>query len=209
MRKYLYLTLSLFLITITSIAQSKDLIPVEIEEKQVNNKLTLYAVNKNLVDLDVEIKVTGTQFRQRGGRQMKYRVPARSKAPISTLIVDRGKQALYKYELTVNDSLSRRVIRPAFELIRVKPKKNITLFLPDSCTIKCDTLIAELNKSPFIFESVKIADDNNVKTQLSKALVGGQERLDTLTGPIVMIGGKMYLKIRQYDELMAKIEEED
>jgi len=208
MKKYLYVSLALLFFSIAGFAQSKDLIPVEIEEKLVNNKLTLYAVNKNLVDLDVEIKVTGTQFRQRGGRQMKYRVPARSKAPVSTLIVDRGKQALYKYELTVNDSLSRRVIRPKFELIRVKPKRNITLFLPDSCTVKCDTLIAELNKSPYIFESVKIADDNNIKTQLSKSLVGGQERLDTLTGPIVMIGGKMYLKIRQYDELMEKMEEE-
>ena len=208
MNKYVYLVLAVLLSSISSLAQSKDLIPVEIEEKQENNRLILYAVNKNLVDLDVEIKVTGTQFRQRGGRQMKYRVPARSKAPVSTLIVDRGKQALYKYELTVNDSLSRRVIRPAFELIRVNPKKKITLFLPDSCTVKCDTLITGLNKSPYIFESIKIADDQNVKTQISKALVGGQERLDTLSTPIVMLGGKMYLKIKDYEELMVKMEEE-
>lgn len=208
MNRYVYLILLVLLCSVTASSQSKDLIPVEIEERQENNRLILYAVNKNLVDLDVEIKVTGTQFRQRGGRQMKYRVPARSKAPVSTLIVDRGKQALYKYELIVNDSLSRRVIRPAFELIRVNPKKKITLFLPDSCTTKCDTLITGLNKSPYIFESVKIADDQNIKTQISKALVGGQERLDTLSTPIVMLGGKMYLKIEDYEELMTKMEEE-
>ena len=32
---------------------AQDLVPIEIEDEQENNRLMLYAVNKNLVDLDV------------------------------------------------------------------------------------------------------------------------------------------------------------
>lgn len=206
MKKILYLFALLF--TAIAFSQKSDLIPIEIEDEQVNNRLILYAINKNLVDVDVEIKVTGTQFRQRGGRQVKYRVPARSKAPVSTLIVDRGKQALYKYTLNVTDSLSRRVLRPQFELIRVDPKMPITIFIPDSCTSKCDSIIGPLEKSPYIYEAVNISEDENIKKQISGALVGGAERLGKMDTPIVMLGGKMYLKIESYEDLLSRMEEE-
>ncbi len=202
------LLLSLFLCFSLTTIFGQDLIPVEIEEEKNANRLLLYAVNKNLVDLDVSIEIEGTQFRQRGGVTRTYRVPATSKVNIATLIVDRGKQALYSYKLNVSDSLSRRVVRAPFKLIKVDPKKPITLFIPDSCTAKCDSLIAPLKESPYKFRTVIVSEDENVQRQISGALVGGAERLGKLDTPIVMLGGKMYLNIESYDDLMEKMEEQ-
>ena len=188
---------------------AQDLVPIEIEDEQENNRLMLYAVNKNLVDLDVSIEVEGTGFRKRGGREITYRVPATSKINIMTLIVDRGKQALYTYKLNVSDSLYRRVLKVPFELIKIDPKKPITVFLPDSCSAKCDSIINPLKESPYKFTAINISEDENIKNQISGALVGGAERLGKMDTPIVMLGGKMYLKIASYDELMEKMNAEE
>ena len=182
-------------------------VTVDIEDERLNNRVIIYAVNKNLFDVDVSIEVEGTGFRKREGRERIYRIPARSKAPIKTLVQERKQIALYTYTLKVSDSLSRRVVRPQFELIKVNPKKKITLFLTDSCKAKCDSLIKPLDESPFLYDAIKISDNDAVKTQISNALIGGQKRLDTMTSPIVMLGGKMYLKVEDYDTLMEKMDE--
>lgn len=206
MKKYLFLIPTFFLFTISAIAQDYT---VEIEDELQNNRLLIFAVNKNLVDLDVAITVEGTGFRQRAGVPRKVRVPATSRVNLTSLVVERGKQAMYTYTLDVSDSLSRRVIKKEFELIKIDPKKPITLFLPDLCTVKCDTIINPLNRSPYNYKAIKVSEDENVKKQLSGALVGGSQRLDTLTSPIVMLGGKMFLQIESYDDMMSKLNEEE
>ena len=203
-----FLPLLLILIATCKIAYSQEYI-VDIEDKQEANRLYIYALNKNLVDLDVFIEFEGSGFRARGGRQLLYRVPARSKVNIATLIVERGWQAMYTYKLHVSDSLSRRVRKMPFELIKIDPKKPISVFIPKSCVSKCDTIVAKLDESPFNYRKVVIDEDERVKQQLSGALVGGMERIDTMDNPIVSIGGKMYVSLETYDELMAKLEEED
>ena len=202
------LSLSFLLVVTTTTLFSQEY-TVEIEDKLENNKLLLYAVNKNLVDLDVSIEVEGSGFRARGGRQLLYRVPATSKVNIATLIVERGWQAMYTYKLYVSDSLSRRVRKVPFELIKIDPKKPITLFIPKNCSTKCDTLVSSLNESPYKYRKVMIEEDERVKQQLSGALVGGIERLDSMDTPIVSIGGKMYVTLETYEELMARMEEEE
>ncbi len=206
MKKFLLLLPALFVMSLSTIAQEYT---VEIEDELQNNRLLIFAVNKNLVDLDVSITVEGTGFRQRGGEPRKVRVPATSKVNLTSLVVERGKQAMYTYKLDVSDSLSRRVIKKPFELIKIDPKKPITLFLPDLCSVKCDTIINPLKRSPYNYKAVKISEDENVKNQLSNALVGGAQRLDTLTSPIIMLGGKMYLQLESYEEMMSKLNEEE
>ncbi len=188
---------------------SQEEYQVDIEEKRENNRVYIYALNKTLTDLDVSIEVEGTGFRQREGRERVYRLPARSKITIKTLVAERGQVPLYKYKLNISDSLSRRVVKAPFELIKIQPKKKITLFLPDSCAMKCDSLVQPLNNSPFFYDAIKISDNDAVKKQLSNALIGGQQRLDTMTSPIVMVGGKMYLQIADYDTLLEKLNEEE
>jgi len=202
MQKKIILALLFLAPLCQSFAQER---PVEIEEKRESNRLHLYAVNKNLIDLDVAIEVEGTGFKKRQGVPRKYRVPAASKVNIMSLIVERGRVPVYTYKLDVSDSLSRRVIIKESEAIKVDPKKAITLFFPKECTVKCDSIVAPLDRSPFIYRKVNIEEDANVKSQISKSLIGGEQRLDTLSTPIVMLGGKMYLNIASYDELIEKL----
>lgn len=197
----------LLLLPFTTIAQEEY--QVDIEEKRENNRVYIYALNKTLTDLDVSIEVEGTGFRQREGRQRVFRLPARSKITIKTLVAERGQVPLYKYKLNISDSLSRRVVKPPFELIKINPRKKITLFLTDNCKAKCDSLIQPLEKSPFFYDAIKISENDAVKTQISNALIGGQQRLDTMTTPIVMVGGKMFLQVEDYDTLIEKLNEED
>ena len=206
LKQIIPLCLMLFLGTTSLFSQEYT---VEIEDELQANRLQLFAVNKNLVDLDVAIEVDGSGFKKREGREIFYRVPATSKVNIMTLIVERNKQALYTYKLKVNDSLSRRSRQVPFELIKIDPKKPITLFLPKNCTSKCDSLINALNESPYNYRKVIVEEDENVKSQLSAALSGGVERLESMDTPIVMLGGKMYVMIETYAELMARMEEEE
>lgn len=206
--KFIYLFLLGFILLNSTSVISQEY-NIEIEDKLEANRLLIYAVNKNLIDLDVSIEVEGTGFRSRGGRQLVYRVPATSKVNISTLIVERGKQAMYTYQLTVSDSLSRRARIMPFELVKIEPKKPISLFTPEKCSTLCDSLISALDNSPYNYRLTKISDDENIKSQLEKSLVGGAERLAGMENPIVMLGGKMYVQIETYEDLMARMEEEE
>jgi hypothetical protein len=181
---------------------------VDIEERRKSNRLFLYAVNKNLVDLDVVITVEGTGFRQRKGVPRKTRVPATSKVNIISLIVERDQEPVYTYTLDVTDSLSRRVIKKEYELIKIDPKKPITIYIPDNCK-NCDSIIDPLKKTPYFFMSYKISEDEKVQKQLERAFANSARTLESIDTAIIALGGKMYIYIRTYDEMMAKLEEEE
>lgn len=204
MKKNLILSL-LFLIPI-SLLQAQDY-TVSIEEEKKANRLFLYAVNKNLVDLDVAITVEGTGFRQRKGIPRKVRVPATSRVNLISLIVERGKQAMYTYELDVTDSLSRRVITREYELIKIDPPKPITIYIPDNCT-NCDSIINPLKETPYKYNAYKISEDENVQQQLERAFANSSRPLETIDTAIISLGGSMYLYLQTFDEMMAKLEEE-
>ncbi len=206
MNKNLYLSFTLLFALFSTVAFAQDY-TVDIEEEKKANRLFLYAVNKNLVDLDVSIKVTGTGFRQRKGVPRKTRIPATSRVNILSLIIERGKQPVYEYELDVTDSLSRRVIKKEFELIKIDPKKSITLYITEKCRT-CDTIMNPLKNSPFKFKSYNIAENEGVRTQLEKAFVGASVPLAEMENPVVMLDGKMYIHIDSYEALMMRVEEE-
>ena len=168
----------------TSFAVAQDY-SVEIEEQKKANRLFLYAVNKNLVDLDVAIKVEGTGFRQRKGVPRKVRVPATSKVNLISLIIERGKQPVYTYKLDVTDSLSRRVIKKEFEKIKIEPKVPITIYIPDNCT-NCDSIIKPLNETPYKYNAYKISEDENVKNQLERAFSNSSTPLETIDTAIIV-----------------------
>ncbi|MEL6810520.1 MAG: hypothetical protein AAFP76_04225 [Bacteroidota bacterium] len=205
MKKNLLLSLTIIL-TFTSAIFAQDY-TVEIEEKKKANRIFLYAVNKNLVDLDVAITVEGTGFRQRKGIPRKIRVPATSKVNLIGLIIERGKQPQYTYKLDISDSLSRRVIKKEFQKIKIDPKKPITLYLTEKCTT-CDTIVNSLNASPYKYKSYTVSENEGVRTQLEKAFVGASVPLAEMTNPVVMLEGKMYIHIDSYEALMMRVEEE-
>ena len=202
--KSFYLSIILFLSLITPILAQER--PIKIEDKQERNRLYLYAVNENLQDFDVTITVTGTGFRQRAGIPRAVRVPARSKVQISSLIVERGKEPKYNYTLEVNDDLSRRALVREAELIKIQPKWPLTIYKTDKCGGKCDSLIAAFNESPYLYTLTPLADFPKVRNQIAKLLVGGSNRLAEMDTPIVMMGGKMFLTMSTFEEVMEEME---
>lgn len=182
-------------------------VPLEIEEERKANRLFLNVVNKNLQDFDVAITVEGTGFRQRKGVPRKVRVPATSRVNLISLVIERGKQPQYTYTLDVTDSLSRRVIKKEYELIKIHPKKNITLYLTEKCQT-CDTIVSDLESSPYLYKTLSVSENEAVRTQLEKAFVGASVPLAEMKNPVVMLDGKMYIHIASYDDLMMRVEEE-
>lgn len=204
MKNYFASFLLLFLFFSPLLAQER---PIEIEDEQIRNRLVLYAVNKNLQDFDLIIYVNGTGFRQRAGKPRAVRVPARSRVEVSSLTIERGQEPEYTYTLEVHEELSRRAIIREAELIKIQPKWPLTLYKPALCTVNCDSLISALDESPYLYTLTEIDAYPKVREQLSRLIVGGEERLSEMDTPIIMMGGKMYLTLTSYDEVMSTMEE--
>jgi len=181
--------------------------PIEIEDELVNNRLNLYAVNKNLQDFDVILYVNGTGFKQRAGKPRAVRVPARSRVEVSSLIIERGQEPKYTYTIEVQEELSRRSLVREAELIKIQPKWPLTIYKTTLCVANCDTLTAALDESPYLYTLTEIDAYPKVREQLKKLIVGGEERLNEMDTPIVMMGGKMYLTLTTYEEVMSTMEE--
>ena len=107
MFKKLAIILSVVCISFSATAQLKE---IKIEEVKKANRIFLYALNENLVDLDISIEIEGTGIRKPSGKPRLTRVPATSKVNIMSLIVEREKTPNYTYKLNVSEELSRRVI---------------------------------------------------------------------------------------------------
>lgn len=201
MSKYILLALTLYLNVTNTFAQEK---PITIEEERVANRLMLYAVNENLVDLDVKITVSGTNFRQSKAVPRFIRVPSTSRVHVANLMLKRGVQPSYTYELEVNDSLSRRALKKPFKKIRIAPKKNITIYITEGCT-SCDTIVNPLERSPYKYTAHNLAEKPEIKSQLAKAMPS----LDTITRPVISLNGSLYTEIKTFEELIEKLNGEN
>lgn len=201
---YTYTLLMFFAITTIS-AQER---PVKIVDERVNNRLMIYAVNENEQDLDVSIKIEGTGFRQRAGVPRLHRVPKASKVNIANLVVERGRVPVYTYELTVNDSLSRRVVRKPAEQIKIDPKKNILVYFKEGC-VSCDSLVSKLDKSYYKYRSMDLREKPEVKDFLVRTFKYTKTPYDSITNPIISLGGTLYSEIETYEQLLAKLNDEE
>ncbi len=201
-----FYALLLFLLTMNISAFAQDR-PVKIIDEKLNNRLMLYAINENEQDLDVSIVIEGTGFRQSKGRPRLFRVPAASKVHIASLIIERGKRAVYTYKLTVNDSLSRRVVRKPFEQIKIDPKKNILVYLKDGC-YSCDSIIRKLDSSYYKYRTMNLEEKPEVKEFLIRTFKYTRTPYDSIRNPIVSLGGTLYSEIENYEQLLEKLKEE-
>jgi len=180
--------------------------PIKIVTKELPNRLAFYAVNENEQDLDVMLKIKGTNFRQSSARPRLIRVPATSQVHMKTVVVVRGKRPSYTYDLVVNDSLSRRALKKEFKLIKINPKKFITVYIPENCQI-CDSLVVPLSNSKYLFTMQKLAERPEIKDQLNRSFAN-RILLDSLETPIVNLGGKLFTKIENYEQLLAELNKE-
>ena len=179
-------------------------LPIKIVTEDIPNRLAFYAVNENDQDLDVMITLTGTNFRQSKGRPRLVRVPGVSKVHLKTIILTRGKQPNYTYELQVNDSLSRRALKKEAKKIKVKPKKSITLYITDVCE-SCDSILVHMETGKYTFNAHRLAEKPEIKEQLKNSF---PTTLDSITTPIFNLGGRLYTRIEDYDKLLETLHKE-
>ncbi len=180
--------------------------PIKIVEEEIPNRLALYAVNENEQDLDVKITISGTNFRQSRARPRFIRVPATSKVHLKTIVLMRGKKPNYTYKLEVNDSLSNRALRKEYEIIRIKPSKPVIVYFTANCKI-CDSLLVDMEQGKYILNSLNLAEKPEIKDQL-QVIIGTDTPIDSLTLPIVNIGGKLYARFENYDQIIEAMNKE-
>lgn len=183
-------------------------IPIEIIDEKISNRIRIYAVNRNEKDYDVMITIKGSNFRQSKSRPRLIRVPATSKVHLKDLIVKRGEQAVYTYDLIVNDSLSRRAIKKEYELIKIKPKKLITIYITDNCT-NCNSFIDSLAQSRYLFSVLTLNEKPKAREALQKAFENKNIPLDSIHNAIVSLGGHLYINIENYQQLLEKLNTEE
>lgn len=179
-------------------------LPIKVVTEDIPNRLAFYAVNENDQDVDVMITLSGTNFRQSKGKPRLVRVPGVSKVHLKTIILFRGKQPNYTYELTVNDSLSRRALKKEAKRIKVKPKKSITMYITDKCET-CDSLLVSMEKGKYKFNAHKLAERPEIKEQLKNSF---PTTLDSISTPIFNLGGRLYTLIEDYDKLLETLLQE-
>ncbi len=195
MKKLLFFTL---LVTFQLSAQEQL---VEVVTQNNGNRIAFYAVNENEHDVDVLIKINGTNIRQSKAKPRLIRVPGAAKVHLKTIMTIRGKTPTYSHDLTVNDSLSKRAVRKEFERIKINPKKSITVYITDGCT-GCDSIVSPLEKSNYIFKSVKLNEHPEITKQLKKSF---PTSLDSISKPIINLGGRLYTNIEFYDDLLETL----
>jgi hypothetical protein len=177
---------------------------IEIVEEEKGNRLFLYALNKNEKDLEVTITVEGTNFRQSKSVPRGVIVPAASKVLLTNLMVERGKRANYTYDLKVSDSLSRRALRRESESIKIEPRKKVIVYIPENCT-SCDSLVSSLDKSHYLYSSYRFSEKPELKSQLAPAFINSTVKIDSVTTPIISLGGVLFVKIEDYDQLLEEL----
>ena len=179
---------------------------IKIITEDIPNRIAFYAINENEQDLDVMFTLSGTNFRQSSARPRFIRVPATSKVHMKTIVLMRGKNPSYSYKLKVNDSLSTRALVKESEQIKIKPPKQITVYIPDKCEL-CDSLVVPLSESKYLFNLIKLDEKPELQEQLQLSF-GTNTPIDSLNIPIVNLAGKLYTNLITYQLLIEQMYKE-
>ncbi len=177
---------------------------IKIVTEEIPNRLEFYALNENETDLDVLFELTGTNFRQSAAKPRFIRVPARSRVHLKTVVLMRGKKPSYTFRLDVNDSLSSRSLVRESEPIKIAPRKSITIYIPEKCS-SCDSLIGSLTQGPYNFTSHLLGERQEIRDQLDRSF-GNRIDLDTLQTPVINLGGKLYTRVEDYNQLLELLQ---
>lgn len=179
-------------------------VPIKVVIEEIPNRLAFYAVNENDEDYDVLLNISGSNFRQSQAKPRLVRVPGASKVHLKTIILIRNKRPNFIYDIEVNDSLSRRALRKEYTPIKVKPKKSITVYITEACN-SCDSIVGQLEESKFIFNAHRLSERPEIKEQLKSSF---PTTIDTISAPIFNLGGLLYTRIENYDQLLSELNKE-
>lgn len=194
---------TLFLVLQTS----AQLSPIGVVVEEIPNRLSFFAINESTSDYDVIVTISGTNIRQSKAKPRLIRVPAASKVHIKTIMLIRGKKPSYSYNIYQNDSLSKRALKKPFEKIKIKPKKQITLYIPHNCTT-CDSINASLTNGDYKYTSYLLSENANISSQLQRSFGANSTPVDSLKIPIINLGGTLFTKIDTYQKLLDELAKE-
>lgn len=181
--------------------------PISVITEEIPNRLAFYAINESTTDYDVKVTISGTNIRQSKALPRLIRVPGASKVHIKNIMLIRGKKPAYSHKLYINDSLSKRAMKKPFKKIKIKPKKQITLYIPNNC-VSCDSILTPLKNGLYKFNVYVLSDNEEMKNQLQRSFGSTSTPVDSLKVPIVNLGGKLYKKIDTYKKLEEELEKE-
>ncbi|NER11830.1 hypothetical protein GWK08_00100 [Leptobacterium flavescens] len=186
--------------------------PIRIVEEKKANKVSFYAFNESYTDYDVKLVITGSNIKQSQAKPRFVRVPATSKVLIKNIFLLRGKTPSYKYQLEINDSLSKRALKRPFTLIKVppkkiKPRKPIVVYVTNNCA-SCDSIVGKLTAANYIFTSHKLKENPEIQKQLERILAKPESALDSVNTPILNIGGRIYTWIEKYEQVLEELDKE-
>ncbi|WP_151894301.1 hypothetical protein [Patiriisocius marinistellae] len=173
---------------------------IKIEEVRKGNRIMLYALNENFVDLEATITVEGSGFRQSARKPRAIRVPKLTKVHVINLMVNKGETPNYTTNIIVSDSISRRSLRKESTAIRIDPLNPIDLYIAENC-VGCDSIVAKLERSPYKYRSTILSEDEEIKRQIAMA----NTRLDTVVTPLFNVKGGLVSDIETFEELMEKL----
>ena len=173
--------------------------PLRVVTKDIPNRLAFYVINEDEQDFDVQLTISGTNFRQSKARPRWVRVPAGSKVHLKNIFLIRGKKPNYTYDLKINDGLSKRALKKTFERVKIKPKKSITLYINDICS--CDSIKQALENSNYKFDLYLLSEKPEIKNQLKNYL----PEIDAIKNPIINLGGRLFTQIISYEELLEEL----
>jgi hypothetical protein len=115
----------------------------------------------------------------------------------------RGKTASYKTDLVVKDSLSSRALKKEHTKIKIRPKKQIIMYMTPNC-FNCDSLLHKMSEGKYSFESYDLQSKLEIKDQLQK-IFGSNSPIDSIRTPILNVGGKLFTKIETYEGLLEEL----
>ncbi len=207
----IYTALTLLLCLMATFARAQ-VDAVKVTEIKSKNRIAFFAENRTFTDYDVLFEVKGSNFGQSKAKPRWIRVPAASRVHLKTIILFRGKRPVYTKTLKTNDSLSKRALKKEFEVLnipppKVKPKKQITIYTSKSCDA-CDSIVGQLNSQNMIFRSVSLDERPEIKIQLGQFLSRSTQEMDSLSSPIISLGGKLYSWITTFDRMMEEVEKD-
>ncbi len=201
MSKHIFL-LSLIVLSFSTALSQEG--PIQIIEERVANRLMFHALNEIDTIYDFKITIEGTNFRQSKAKPRLMRIPATSKVKnVARIMLLKGKEPDYTIKLEINDSLSRRALRKQFIKVKIKPEKPITVYVTENCT-KCDSIIKPLEDSKWVYTRYNLAEKEEMKKQLLLAM----PKMDTLQNPIFSVGGLIFPKVTNYEQLIEEMNKE-
>ncbi|MEX0315588.1 MAG: hypothetical protein AB3N18_15535, partial [Allomuricauda sp.] len=86
-------------------------------------------------------------------------------------------------------------------------KKQITIYTNSNC-ITCDSIVSKLTVDNYLFRQVLLHEQPEVKEQLGKFLAKSSNEMDTISKPIISLGGKLYSWITSYEQLQEELNRE-